>query len=107
MEHEMIEMIREITEAVKGVAPEVWAVLVKQAVIEGYSLLAAVGFTALMTAIGTFTWYASDERNEVAAVVAIVGLFAFVLFTAIFIGEGLPRILNPEYYAIMSLIPGK
>jgi drug/metabolite transporter (DMT)-like permease len=82
-----------------------WEVLVKQQLVVGMS--AAVG-TALLWATFAFCLqrYQNDNYDEAygaaAIVLGVVGIFAAFFF---FI-EGIPRLINPEYYALMALLPG-
>jgi hypothetical protein len=43
-----------------------------------------------------------DAYGAAAIVLGVVGIFAAFFF---FI-EGIPRLINPEYYALMALLPG-
>jgi len=107
MEEELRKTFVELVEFIQQVGPDVWAIMVKQQIISGIStivlwILACVGF------VGSYKLLKRDNcEAEVIAGVAgciLCGFGVFVL-TGIVFAEALPKLLNPQYYALMALKP--
>lgn len=111
METEIINAIKDLVAFTKDVSPEIWELLVKQQYIIAISWFCSLTITLLGIFIG-FKIYTKEETYEgnlelelIGAIFMIacgsVGLFPLVgVFT-----DAIPRLLNPEYYALMALKP--
>jgi len=114
MEEVLKEGLLRLIEVVETAAPELWAIGVKQAMIQGVAFLA--GFLAFL-GLAIFTYYHSFRmlaewkasqysRYSEKEFIFFIGLFATCfLVTALVCGYGaVGRFLNPEYYAINLLM---
>jgi len=107
MEEELGKTFVELVEFIQQVGPDVWAVMVKQQIISGIStivlwILACVGF------VGSYKLQkrTNDETELIAGITGCVlcGFGIFVLTVVVF-ADALPKLLNPQYYALMALKP--
>jgi len=101
-------MENEIVQLLKAVTPAIWSSLVKQQFIYGYilSFFTALSIGTLLVTAILHKWQ-ETAHNKVGEYTDL--LFYLVVTSAIllalFIITGLPRFLNPEYYAVMSILP--
>lgn len=110
MEEEIKKLFLEIVSFGKEVSPEIWGILIKQQIIAGWATV--VGTTLcflLFLCFGLMSFKATGGQNEAILGIALGGFAIFGIFFIIFVfftvGTGIPRILNPEYYALMDLKP--
>lgn len=110
----MEDSVVETVAAIKALAPEVWAIMLKQVWIEAYAGLAIPLFIAVVL-LPFFFWlrrkwneYDRGDRSGDGYCMAFIGVCFFGgLDICVFIGYGIEFILvymNPEYYAIQLLI---
>lgn len=91
---------------VKSVAPEVWRILVTQAISEGWQ---AVCWCALFLLTGIFLfikgaiWYRNRPSEEVHIAYYTIGTIVF-LIAIIILSMNIGKLFNPEYYAMQSLL---
>jgi len=100
----VLDKLTELIQAAGGLGEQVWPYLIRQALVEGWCMAGGFVFT-LFGAIVFFILAMLDDFDSPAFVVPLVvfGL-ALVIMGVVFPCEGLPRILNPEYYAIRDLL---
>lgn len=106
MEQALIELI----EMVKGVAPDVWALALKQVEVEvfgGWLTAAVMLVLAILLGAGT-AWQVRKENDGFDAQMALImGTIAVLFTTAICIVSVhgvIVRTMNPGYYAIQALL---
>ena len=106
MEKAILKSITEITAAVKGLAPEVWGILLKQTYLMAMGNIIGIIIGFVLTITGLIMVIKTKEYSDWK----IPGMFGLVLglvvigicsFCAFF------YLHNPEFYAIQFLIPGK
>jgi Mg/Co/Ni transporter MgtE len=103
----MEEKALQIAEKLESLAPHVWEVLVRQQYVEAIILLVA---TLIACVVAFFVFRAEHAGNAKGDWEPGVWVFISVLAVSLFAGllfGGIPRLLNPEYYAIMELVPGR
>ena len=111
MAEQLKTLFTELVKFTKTVSPEIWAILVKQQIIWGISSL-----LFLILAIGVFlygvhlrktrpAWAIIDNDNVLGGIFFGVGLLFSAIALGVFLIEGLPNLINPEYHALMSLKP--
>jgi len=108
MEEELRKTFVELVKFVQQVGPDVWAIMVKQQIILGISIiilwmLACVGF------VGSYKLLKRNGSSDVDLIVGVVGCVLCgvgVFCTTIMMFDSiLPKLFNPEYYALMALKP--
>lgn len=111
MEEELRRLFIELIQFSKEVSPEVWAILIKQQIIEGIiSMMACVillpaSVTLIWLTIKKWDWiYKKDWEIGSTFIAGVVTLGALIALT-VFLAKGFPRLINPEYYALMALKP--
>lgn len=111
---ETLTHLNEAIEFVKGIAPDVWAIYLRQQIVEGWLML-AVPIAGLVTCLiclllshkgrpGTDAW----RREEPAGIVWLVSAIfagAFIIAVLAWGPYGIMHLFNPEYYAIKELLP--
>lgn len=104
----MKELITELIEFLRTASPVVWEASVRQAVIVGYVRLiwpiaASVVITIVLRLSASLRKSTDSDCREVGYffifIAIVIGVVGVVL-----LGESIPRILNPNYYAIRDLI---
>lgn len=97
-----------IAEKFNAIAPEVWEILIKQQHIEFFCWLAHLPIFVLMWILVIFLFKkyfkTEDDGWQTGAVICSI---IFGIITIIYLGwfgEVLPRLLNPEYYAIKEIL---
>ena len=109
----MDEIINELTRLigfVESMSPEIWRIYLRQQIIVGYilsgaflfSIVGVVGGIMVMVKKPKWSMDSSSDCIMGKMLTVVFGLL-FLCFTAVFAIEGLPRILNPEFYAINAL----
>ena len=117
MEKMIVEKITEITEAIKGVAPEVWRIMIKQSYVVCISnIIWGLFSLGLVISCIKFWKYINKKRKInnwdtsdpeyilpifLIGTLSIVGVMVFICCT----DEAIKYVINPEYYAIQGLIP--
>jgi len=106
IEQEVLTRVDAVIAAITDVAPEVWEIMVRQQYV--YAITISVGLVASMIVFVLGFWWAVKEDWDEGPWIAIVGIFGIVTAVLILMGilDAMPRLLNPEYYAIKALIPG-
>ena len=100
-----------MTEAIKGIAPEVWEILVRQVYVEavadvlGWAAVAAFGMFGLyLTRKAEIVWKWDDFAlfwlYLITIAISATGVIAFISSTC----WGFKAIMNPEYYAIQKFM---
>lgn len=97
--------IESLAETLKVPAERVYSILVKQQSVIGFSQLLATILFLLLTIVFIVA-YNNSWRDEYDgwAIAAIFAGLIFVTILIIFICDGLPKLINPEYYAIKTII---
>ena len=99
----------EVTNGVKGLTEYAYPILVKQHAMQGYLMLVALLFVVSVATILLITGKLIEKSDldwdeEGAYILSIVAYVIAFIVAIIFITVGLPRIINPEYYAIQEII---
>ena len=105
MEEQLKTLLTELAQFTKDVSPDVWAILLTQQFIWGISSIIAA-----FIAIALLFWVyargkADDWCSDGWGIMAIVLGTTVIIAIAVVLVEGLPRLLNPAYHALMSLKP--
>jgi len=112
MEEELKKLFVELMRFSKDVSPEIWAILVKQAITIGIMYLLASFFSVACFFQGLRilrdrpTWALIDDEINIGGGIwaGISGFIAIIMVICLFT-DALPRLLNPAYYALMALKP--
>ena len=111
MESEIVKILSDLSNFVKMVSPEVWKSLVQQQVIEGVmgligATLAYCGMFVCFILIRVNPKCIAISGDPVPAVMVGTGLFvASIPLTILLFAQFIPQLLNPQYYALMSIKP--
>ncbi len=109
MEEELTKAVIDLVKGIKSVAPEVWAIAVRQSYVNAFKYLAGF-FVAIIVSIILGRYFyrmIGKEKTGEEEVLMLVSAFfgIFTTFSAImFFVDGVSFILNPEYYAIKLLM---
>lgn len=110
---ETLTHLNEAVEFIKGIAPDVWAIYVRQQYVDaGCTILALFVAIALFNRVwlrvryNTTTQYNGKDRwaNEKVAT-CIAGWVIVGTLLLIVVAGSIPRLFNPAYYAIKELLP--
>ena len=111
MEEEIKKAIIDLINFAKQVSPEVWAVLVKQQIIEGIMGILGWVFSAFVPSFGCYcflkkpAWVIDESGDSIIGVICVVvGGAIFFVFSLVSLFLFIPQLLNPQYYALMNLI---
>ena len=106
---ENVNAIQEFVNLVKGVGPDVWAIMIKQQLIYAYM---GIGFlvTSIIAAVVGFIGMMKERNRDkpssgIFFQIICVGCFCLIIALITFFGDSLPRLISPEYFAIMDLKP--
>ena len=115
MEDELMGMVLQLAGWVEGVAPEVWAIMMRQTLLKGKKNIFGVVVTLIITiclalACRVFYKQSRDGKHEYSMVPemgmtfsgigVVVGIITFCgMFT-----EALGYLLTPQYYALQGII---
>lgn len=112
MEQEILKRVDEIIGYIKQASPVIWNAYIKQqyliGISEGLFILLFLGIFVYGIHIMRTQpkWAMNDcDENIGGYVISILSGFVSLLVSAMFLSNGLLRILNPEYYAIRALLP--
>jgi len=101
---ENVNAIQEFVNLIKGVGPDVWAIMIKQQLIYAYIGIVFLIASVVATAIGFIGMLIKDECGEgVYFILTCIGAVCLFFLLILFFTESLPRLMNLEYYAIMDL----
>ena len=105
MEEQLQTLFTELVRFTKAVSPEIWAILIKQQIISGISIIFCSSIS-----IALFLWVFKEGKkdnweSEGWAIGSLVLGGVMIGTILIMLAEGIPRLLNPDYYALMSLKP--
>lgn len=111
---EIIKVLDELTQRLSGPAAQVWGVLMKQVIIEGWLRLAMN--VIMLSVVVTFVYwlprlikklsecdYPDEEKYITTFIVGGILSVIFVIFICFSLPSALEKILNPSYHAIMRL----
>ncbi len=107
MDAELIKTVQDLIGFVKDVSPDVWKILIWQQYVGAFCWLSIFIFSGVITYFGFRIFQKGDEDWSGPVGVVVMGAFGFIFFVA-FIGlftDCVPKLLNPEYYALMALKP--
>ena len=111
MNAELIKTVQDLIGFVKDVSPEIWEILVWQQYVVATCWVIAFIFSGILLGVGVRilakkpSWAMSDGINPGGIAITSVAGFAFGFISIFVFAEALPRLLNPEYYALMALKP--
>lgn len=111
MNQEILTHLDELAQTVKDISPVVWEAYMKQQYIVGGSITSAFLTCLVILLIGVYrlrTLYDSDVQSEdvdpLTLAFLLAGGISSIVTVIFFLVEGIPRLLNPTYYAIRALI---
>ena len=106
MEDELMGLVSQLATWIGDVAPEVWAIMLKQAMVQGWkNVFGAV--IALVSLIVSIVAMVKNWENH-----DIDGGFCFLIMFGILAGAGvfitcslaaIGRLVNPAYYALLNI----
>ena len=112
--NESLQHLNEAIEFLKQIAPDVWAIYVKQQVISGWLMVAIPPLVALTLIVflyrlrcakpGTEAWRYDEPASWVWMFIAVL-LAVSVCVVLAMMPIGIMQIINPEFYAIRELLP--
>ena len=113
MEDELMGMVLQLAGWVEGVAPEVWAIMVRQALVKGIqSIFGAV--VALVMAICltlVFKRCYKQYKNkydslmpEMGMTFSGIGIGISVIVFCVMLADAIGYLFNPQYYALQGII---
>jgi len=104
---DILDQLAEVLTKAREVAPEVYAIYVRQILVTGYAALAL----ALLNALAAIAciWYGArrwkdDTVSESTATAWCIALSLCSLSVLLGLACALPRLVNPQYYAIQTLL---
>lgn len=108
----VVAQLKALAAALEGPSKHVYEVLVRQAYVEGTVscvLSALMLLLALACVYGARKGYENEERGNgfygvPLIVISTIGGCIAVVIAAVEIVRAIPRLLNPEYYAITELM---
>ena len=105
MEDELMGLVSQLATWIGDVAPEVWAIMLKQAMVQGWQYLfgAIIGLAIIVAFIVVTikTWEDSLEEGFIVlwCFGVIGGMATFISCTLSAIGH----LVNPAYYALLNI----
>lgn len=110
MEEELTKAAIDLLEGIKSVAPEVWAIAVKQSYVGAFQSLIGFLFLAISSVV-LGKWYLYLKNKDGQSDDEYILMIFFLMFALIFIPLSVvllvqagSYLLNPEYYAIELLM---
>ena len=107
MEEELRKTFVELVKFAQQVGPDVWAIMVKQQIISGIFTI-ALWMLACVSFVGSYKLYKKADC-EMGLAVGITGCvlwgFGISVLTVVVFVDAFPKLLNPQYYALMALKP--
>jgi hypothetical protein len=101
----MTNAITVLAEKLKQPAEHVYGILVKQSLVQGWSIFVAFIIATILFVIvfiGAIKNWANAE--ETFGFLSIILGVCWLIAIVILISDGLPRLLNPEYEAIQQIL---
>ena len=112
MEKEILERVDQLVDFIQAKSPLVWEAFYRQQIMEGivcviFLILSILFLLFAFHVLKTKPKWALDdfEGNLGGGILTIVSGCAVLIATVAFLCVGLLQLLNPEYYAIISLKP--
>jgi len=102
MEAELLNLLA----LAKDTAPAVWDILIRQALTTGILSFVVGGCTtaaSIWLGIKAPGWL--EEDYDIKGPAALVGCVITAVFSVVLLPEGILRLANPEYYALITLLP--
>jgi len=97
-------MIKELADKLGTTAEHLWAVLVRQAVIEATTNLVILGSLGVVVVVFAM-WTFMQDRDEDWRGIGVVAVLLFSAIAAMVCSNEIPQLMNPEYYAFKQLKP--
>ena len=110
MEEELKKVFLELVQFGKTVSPEIWKILITQQIVWAISSVLSMILTIPVALFTYLKWIDTKDRDNnfdinpygvATTIIAFLSLISIVIF----LSEGLPRLVNPEYYALIALKP--
>lgn len=103
MNEELMKHLNDAVYFIKESSPVIWGALYKQQIIEGI-LVTIYAVVSSIIAI----WFIHKSKGYKDPQVMIIVASLLLIFASVCFGIfGIPKLLNPTYYAIMELLPWK
>ena len=112
MDSELIKTVKDLIEFVNNASPIIWDALLRQQYVISICIfisliVAVVGFLFGIKLLKNRPEWALDDMNMNVGgflTTVVFGLYT-VMSLIMFITNGIPKFLNPVYYALMALKP--
>ena len=106
MQEELKKIFLEIVQFSKDVSPEIWAILIKQQLIHGWLCLSALIISTIGVLVSGYkTKKEGWDGPTFINIICIISMLIFAISLLFFATEGLTKLLNPAYHALMALKP--
>ena len=115
MEDELMGMVLQLAGWVEGVAPEVWAIMMRQALVQGIKNIFGVVIALVMTICLVLAFkkfckmYGNDEYEysmipEMGMTFSGIGIGISVIVFCVMLADAIGYLFNPQYYALKGII---
>lgn len=103
------QLIQQLINLFKEASPHMWDILMREvyAEIAGFAIYSSIGVGLLVLGRKAYTKVRAADDKETKLVLSILTVCcigAGVLFTVLNVTEIVVRLINPEFYAVMSII---
>jgi hypothetical protein len=98
------DALQSLAETLKVPAEHVYGILVKQSVTVGIVESFLFGFGLVFFLFSLWLGYKDEWDGGLPIILTIISSIILVVGVFVFAFEGLPRMLNPEYYAIQKIL---
>ena len=113
MEDELMGMVLQLAGWVEGVAPEVWAIMMRQALVQGikniFGVVIALVMTICLTLVfkGCYKQYKDEYDSlllEMGMTFSGIGIGISVIVFCVMLADAIGYLFNPQYYALKGII---
>lgn len=105
--NELKDIVLQLAEWVGDVAPELWAIMLRQALVQGWQSLfgATLSLVLLIVCIkGLVRSWDSEDLDDVLCIFLVLGVpLSGVIFIACALAA-IGRLVNPSYYALLNIV---
>lgn len=109
----LLPYLDKVVETVENASPIVWEAFYRQQIIEGWTTIATIPIFAAVLLYGMYILkrrpnWAIDRMDDNVGGFVIISIGILMTSIAVFftIFEGIPKIINPTFYAVKALIGG-
>lgn len=107
MKEKILSLLLEIVEGAKSIAPEAWAIILKQIYVQaiGYCVWSLIGLIGMVASIWGTIRVIDTYIPEMSIGTIIGGILALAVFAGCAMAA-IGRFINPAYYAILFILEG-